>query len=137
MVVRAWGAAVLRPYMTLQRVEWPTWRLELTSDGGKGWIRYGGGTGVGMVRRMGGSGRLGIGLVLALVLGAGGRGNCAAASWQGEAAQVNGQEGKTNQQGEVPEYSMGGVAVDTTTGRECRMRWWSCRFMGELARGSL
>jgi hypothetical protein len=24
MVVRAWGAAVLRPYMTLQRVEWPT-----------------------------------------------------------------------------------------------------------------
>ena len=44
-------------------------------------------------------------------------GGCAAAGWQGETGQANGQEGKTNQQGVVPEYSIGGVVVDTVTGK--------------------
>jgi hypothetical protein len=71
----------------------------------------------GMIRRMGMCVRLGIGLLMAWVLCVAGRGNCAAASWQGETAQGNGQEGKTNQQGAVPEYSMGGVVVDTVSGK--------------------
>jgi hypothetical protein len=36
---------------------------------------------------------------------------------QGAAGQARGQEGSTSGQGAVPEYAIGGVVVDTTTGR--------------------
>lgn len=63
--------------------------------------------------------RVGMLLVMAIVLWGGGRTDArnARGQEQGAAGSARGQEGSTSGQGVVPEYSMGGVVIDTVTAK--------------------
>jgi len=63
--------------------------------------------------------RVGMLLVMAIVLWGGGRTDArnARGQEQGAAGSARGQEGSTSGQGVVPEYSMGGVLIDTVTAK--------------------